>query len=155
MALNINSSFLKFWDKLIDLLFLNLIMLVCCIPIVTIGPAVTAAYAVLLKMVDDEEGYIYKSYFKYFKSNFKKGMIFGILFMAAVYALYIEWQIVTKMNDVNLVGFIHQYGENDFSIWNLQLSDEDQKAIEAILDKYRANGISVRGNSEMKLEEVF
>ena len=56
------------------------------------------------------------------------------------------------MNDVNLVGFIHQYGANDFSIWNVQLSDEDQKAI---LDKYRANGISVRGNSEMKLEEVF
>ena len=103
MALNINSSFFKFWDKLIDLLFLNLIMLFCCIPVVTIGPAVTAAYAVLLKMVDDEEGYIYKSYFKYFKSNFKKGMIFGILFMAAVYALYIEWQIVTKMNDVNFI----------------------------------------------------
>lgn len=60
-----------------------------------------------------------------------------------------------KMNDVNLVGFIHQYGANDFSMWNVQLSDEDQKAIEAILDKYRANGISVRGNSEMKLEEVF
>lgn len=57
--------------------------------------------------------------------------------------------------DVNLVGFIHQYGANDFSIWNVQLSDEDQKAIEAILDKYRANGISIRGNSEMKLEEVF
>ncbi|MCQ2584393.1 MAG: YesL family protein [Treponema sp.] len=103
MAFNLNSSFFKFWDKLIDLLFLNLIMLVCCIPVITIGPAVTAAYAVLLKMVDDEEGYIYKSYFKYFRSNFKKGMVFGIIFMAAVYALYIEWQFVTKMDDVNFI----------------------------------------------------
>jgi len=103
MALNINSSFFKFWDKLIDLLFLNLIMLVCCIPVFTIGPAVTAAYSVLLKMVDDEEGYIYKDFFKYFKSNFKKGFVLGIIFMAAVYALYIEWQVVTKMDDVNFI----------------------------------------------------
>ncbi|MCQ2574317.1 MAG: YesL family protein [Treponema sp.] len=103
MALNINSSFFKFWDKFIDLFFLNLIMLVCCLPVITIGPAVTAAYAVLLKMVDDEEGYIYKSYFKYFKSNFKKGMILGIIFTLAAYALYIEWQVVTKMDDVNFI----------------------------------------------------
>jgi len=103
MALNINSSFFKFWNKLIDLLFLNLLMLLCCIPVITIGPAVTAAYAVLLKMVDDEEGYIYKDFFKYFKSNFKKGFILGIIFIAAVYALYIEWQVVTKMDDVNFI----------------------------------------------------
>ena len=59
------------------------------------------------------------------------------------------------MNDVNLIGFIHQYGANDFSIWNVQLSDEDQKAIEAILEKYRDHGISIRGNSKIMLKEAF
>lgn len=103
MAFNINSSFFKFWNKFIDLFFLNIVMLVCCIPVVTIGPAVTAAYAVLLKMVDDQEGYIFKDYFRYFKSNFKKGTVLGLIFIAAVYALYIEWQVVTKMNDVNFI----------------------------------------------------
>lgn len=103
MALNINSSFFKFWDRFIDLFFLNIVMLVCCIPVFTIGPAVTAAYAVMLKMVDDEEGYIFKAFFKYFKSNFKKGTVMGILFLVAVYALYIEWQVVTKMEDLNFI----------------------------------------------------
>ena len=28
---------------------------------------------------------------------------------------------------MSLVGFIHQYGENDFSIWNVQLSAEDKR----------------------------
>lgn len=78
-------------------------MLVCCIPVVTIGPAVTAAYAVLLKMVDDQEGYIYKDFFKYFKANFKKGFVLGLISLAAVYALYIEWQVVTKMENVNFI----------------------------------------------------
>lgn len=59
------------------------------------------------------------------------------------------------MSNVNLVGFIHQYGENDFSIWNVQLSAEDKKAINAILEKYQTQGFSVRGNSEIKLKEAF
>ena len=59
------------------------------------------------------------------------------------------------MNNVKLVGFIHQCGANDFSIWNVQLSDEDRKSIEAILAKYETEGFSIRGNSQVKLEEAF
>ena len=59
------------------------------------------------------------------------------------------------MSNVNLVGFIHQYGENDFSIWNVQLSAEDKKAINAILEKYQTQGFSVRGNSELTIKEAF
>ena len=59
------------------------------------------------------------------------------------------------MSNVNLVGFIHQYGANDFSIWNVELSTEDKKAINAILEKYQTQGFSVRGNLEIKLEEAF
>ena len=59
------------------------------------------------------------------------------------------------MSNVNLVSFIHQYGENDFSIWNVQLSAEDKKAINAILEKYQTQGFSVRGNSELTIKEAF
>ena len=59
------------------------------------------------------------------------------------------------MSNVNLVGFVHQYGANDYSIWNVQLSTEDKKAINTILEKYQTQGLSVRGNSEIKLKEAF
>ena len=59
------------------------------------------------------------------------------------------------MNNVKLVGFIHRYGANDFSIWNVQLSDEDKESIEAILAKYETEGFSVLGNLQVKLEEAF
>ena len=59
------------------------------------------------------------------------------------------------MSNVNLVGFIHQYGNDDFSIWNVELSTEDKKAINAILEKYQDNGLSVRGNSELTIKEAF
>lgn len=60
-----------------------------------------------------------------------------------------------KINNISLVSFVHSYGKNDFSIWNVQLSEEDKKAIEAILEKYQDQGFSVRGDSQIKIEEAF
>jgi hypothetical protein len=59
------------------------------------------------------------------------------------------------MKNVKLVGFIHQYGDNDFSLWGVQLTEEDEMAIEEILDKYRDRGISVRGDAEISVNEVL
>ena len=79
MALfNINSSFFKFINKLLDVLLLNLLWILCSLPVVTIGAATCAAFSVTLKMVDDEEGYIVKPFFKYFKQNFKQGTLMWI-----------------------------------------------------------------------------
>ena len=36
---------IAFLNKMADLILLNLIFLLCCIPVVTIGPAITALYA--------------------------------------------------------------------------------------------------------------
>jgi hypothetical protein len=40
---------IAFLNKMADLILLNLIFLLCCIPVVTIGPAITALYAVSLR----------------------------------------------------------------------------------------------------------
>ena len=57
-------------------------------------------------------------------------------------------------DDIKLIGFIHQYGEDDFSIWTLELDKEDEDAIMAILDKYEDCGCSIRGNGKMTITEV-
>ena len=54
-------------NKVADLCILNIICLVCCIPIVTAGASITAMYYVTLKMVRNEEAYIVRSFFKSFK----------------------------------------------------------------------------------------
>lgn len=58
--------------KIADLIILNIIFLVCCIPVFTIGASITALYTVTLKAVKDEESYIIKSFLKAFKENFKQ-----------------------------------------------------------------------------------
>lgn len=52
---------IAFLNKMADLILLNLIFLLCCIPVVTIGPAITALYAVSLRSVRAMEmGMLYR-----------------------------------------------------------------------------------------------
>lgn len=104
MALfNINSSFFKFINKLLDVLLLNLLWILCSLPVVTIGAATCAAFSVTLKMVDDEEGYIVKPFFKYFKQNFKQGTLMWLVTAPQIYLLYLLWQLVFKSDDINAI----------------------------------------------------
>ena len=57
--------------RMFDLVVLNMIFIICSLPIITIGAYITAMYAVVLKMVKNEEGYIVKGFLQAFKDNFK------------------------------------------------------------------------------------
>ena len=76
---NLDSPFIAFMNRIADLMILNILFVICCIPVITIGPAVTALYYVTLKMVRDEESYIAKSFFRSFKLNFKQGVLMWLI----------------------------------------------------------------------------
>ena len=76
------SPFQRFLNMMADLLILNLIALLMCLPIITAGASLTAMHYVLLKMVRGEEGYIVKSFFRSFKREFRQATVLWILYMA-------------------------------------------------------------------------
>ena len=76
-------------NRVADLLILNLLTLLMCLPVVTAGAALTAMHYVLLKLVRDEEGYIVKSYFRSFKRNFLQATGLWLIF-GALWALMIS-----------------------------------------------------------------
>lgn len=73
------SPVIAFLNKMADLLLLNLLFLVCCIPVVTIGPALCALYRVSLRSIRYGDGYVVKEFFKGFKENFKQGIVVWII----------------------------------------------------------------------------
>lgn len=81
---DMDSPFMRFMSRIGDLLFLNVIMIICCIPIVTAGAAFTAMHYVLLKMVRKEEGYLIRGFFKSFKQNFKQATIIWLLMLLVI-----------------------------------------------------------------------
>ena len=70
----------KFWDVLI----VNVLWVVCSIPVVTIGASTTAMYYVTLRLVRDDDGYTFRSFFKSFKENFKQATIIWLIFFVVV-----------------------------------------------------------------------
>lgn len=90
---NIDSGFYKFISRFFDLVKLNFLWLLFCLPVITIGASTTAAYGVALKMVDDEESYIARSFVREFKRNFKQGTVLGLIFIVATYAIYLDYEI--------------------------------------------------------------
>ena len=69
----------KFWDVLV----VNLLWVICSVPVFTIGASTTAMYYVTLKLARDEDGYTFRSFFKSFKENFKQATAIWLIFLAA------------------------------------------------------------------------
>ena len=80
--LDIDSPLMQALSKLADLMWLNLLTLLLCVPIITVGPALTAMHYVALKIVRNEECYIARSFFQSFRENFKQGTLIWLLFLA-------------------------------------------------------------------------
>lgn len=94
---NLESPLMQFLSKLADLFILNVLFLICCIPVITIGAASTALYTVTLKSVKNEESYVFRSFFRAFKNNFKIGTLTWLLALAAGIILWMDYQILPGM----------------------------------------------------------
>lgn len=81
---DMDSPIMRFLNRMGDLLILNLIVIVCCIPIVTVGATLTAMHYILIKMVRDEEGYLVRGFFKSFVRNFKQATLLWFIILAVI-----------------------------------------------------------------------
>lgn len=98
---DIDSPLMQTLGRLADLMILNFLTMICCIPIFTAGAAFTALDYMCLKLVRNEENYLIRGYFKSFKENFKQAT--GIW-------LIILWVIAAVAGDI----FIMYYAPVEF-----------------------------------------
>lgn len=93
--------------RICDLLLLNILWIICSIPVITIGASTTALYSVTLKMVVSEEGYIVRDFRKAFVENFKQStVIWGILLFTGCFMI-IDFVIMSKISGVlKILGMI-------------------------------------------------
>lgn len=74
-----------------DLLVLNMLALLCCLPVVTAGAAWTALHDVIHKIVLHEETYPYRMFIPSFRANLKKGIPLGLLFIGAACVIILNY----------------------------------------------------------------
>ena len=83
----------SFLNKMADLCILNIIFLISCLPVVTIGASLSALYYVTLKMAHNQEGYIIRSFFKAFKQNFRQATIIWVPSLLTILLMLIDIRI--------------------------------------------------------------
>lgn len=91
---NLDSPFMQFLTMIGNLMILNILTILLCLPILTAGDAITAMYYVTIKMARGDDPYIVKAYFKSFKENFKQATILWILMLIVAFILYADCRIV-------------------------------------------------------------
>ena len=99
---NINNPFWTFMGKLVDVVVLHFIWLVCCLPIVTIGPSTIALYYALLKDTRDEGAHYVKDFFKSFKQNMKQGIVLGLIMLIFGALLTFSIQFYLRLESTSL-----------------------------------------------------
>lgn len=87
------KRFFQFWDlfcrKFTKLIKLNLLFLLFCIPIVTIGPAFAAMTKIARYYVEEKPVFLLSDFWAAFKENFFQALPIGILHLGLI---YIIWQ---------------------------------------------------------------
>lgn len=93
---DINGKFFKTLTKAGDFIILTLLAMVCSIPVITIGASLTAVFYAALKMARDEEGYVWKEFFKSFKQNLKQGILIELILAAFAAILLVDINVCAK-----------------------------------------------------------
>lgn len=96
---SMDGKFAQFMGKLADVVILNVLLVVCSLPIVTAGAATTAFYYVMLKLVKNEESYVFRSFFKAFRENFKQSTIVYLIVLAVAAVLGFDFYFAVRQGN--------------------------------------------------------
>ena len=100
MKYNSDSMLHAFLTRFADIMILNILFLVTCLPVITIGVALTSMYYVELKIIQDEKNEeisVLKSYFHSFKQNLLQGFEIWVLALLFGSILLLDVRIIASM----------------------------------------------------------
>lgn len=95
--MNPDNRIMNFLGKLGDMFILNILYLICCIPVITIGAATAALYYTTLKMAENRESYVWRDYWKAFKENFRQATVIWLIMLALMAVLAADILLLGSM----------------------------------------------------------
>ena len=96
----IDNPFFGFMGRVGDILILNILFVVTCIPVVTIGTSLCAMYQVALRMARKESNYVVREYFRAWKEEWKQSTIIWLILFAVCCLLVFDVIVGRDMWDL-------------------------------------------------------
>lgn len=94
-AFDTDNFLMRFCEKVLDIVTVNLLFVVSCLPIVTIGVAKISLYQTIFEVKSSRHVPVFKTYMRAFKQNLKLGFQLGLLelgiFLISVVDLSLFW----------------------------------------------------------------
>lgn len=103
---DLDSPLMRVLSKMTDIMWLNVLTIVCSLPIVTAGAAFTALHYSCLKLVRGEESYVTKDFFKSFKQNLKQGIVITIILIFVVVLLSFDFYFLLTNQQTGKLGSV-------------------------------------------------
>lgn len=114
------GTIITFLNKVGAILLLNLLFLLCCIPVVTIGSSVTSLYYAMVKSVRRERGYPSREFFRSMKRTLLPGSIVTVALLLWCYVLYINREYIGGLGEGKSITLMIAY--NVFAVLTLGVS---------------------------------
>lgn len=73
-----DSSFMQTLSRITNLIFLNLLWLICSLPMITIGPTTTAMYYVIFQYLTNQTDSVIRPFFHSLRDNFRQSLVLWI-----------------------------------------------------------------------------
>lgn len=99
---NPDNPVMRFITKIANSVYLNILWLVCSLPIFTIGASTTSLFYVTLKMAKNEEGNLTAAFFRSFKENFKQATKIWLILLAGGIVLALDGYVFYHMRFENM-----------------------------------------------------
>ncbi len=81
-------------NKITDLVWLNILWVICCLPLFTIGASTTALFYVTTHMAKGEGSGVTKTFFREFKNNFKQATALWLIIAAIGGVLFFDLYMI-------------------------------------------------------------
>lgn len=103
---NLDNPIMQFLTRVTDLIMLNVLLLVCSLPIITAGAAQAAVHRVCLNMVTDNDSGIIKPFFRAFRQNFRQATIAWLGELLVLAALVCDALLVMAYFGGNVIMYV-------------------------------------------------
>lgn len=92
---NSDSRLMRALSKLFDIGYLSIVFIIFCIPVVTMGAALTSLYYTTVKVIRRDRGYVFQEFWHSFKSNFRQATILWVIELVVLVLLAYNLMVVT------------------------------------------------------------
>jgi uncharacterized membrane protein YesL len=102
---SLDGPFMRYGGLLADMVILSFLLILLCLPLVTAGASVTAAYYVATRRICDRDGYLLRDFFTSFKKEFIRTTLIFVFCAALLGILFVNINVLSDPESAAAIRF--------------------------------------------------